>query len=104
MGGGISQMAKQELLATIRDRYQESFRQHKCGTVDEFTLVTGNHRKHGIRQLGRCGARGEYGPAVKGRRIGDEAVLEAVIMVWEAGDRICGKRPDLRKMVEGSAA
>ena len=104
MGGGISQMAKQELLATIRDRYQESLRQDKCGTVDEFTLVTGNHRKHGIRLLGRCGARGEHGPAVKGRRICDEAVREAVIMVWEAGDRICGKRPDLRKMVEGSAA
>ena len=31
-------------------------------------------------------------PGVKGRRISDEAVGEAVIMIWEASDRICGKR------------
>ena len=31
-------------------------------------------------------------PGVKGRRIYDEAVREAVILVWEASDRICGKR------------
>ena len=30
-------------------------------------------------------------PRVKGRRIYDEAVREAVILVWEASDRICGK-------------
>ena len=29
---------------------------------------------------------------VKGRRIYDEAVREAVILTWEASDRICGKR------------
>ena len=28
-----------------------------------------------------------------GWRICDEAVREAVIVVWEASDRICGKRP-----------
>ena len=31
-------------------------------------------------------------PAVKGRRIYDEAVRAAVILVWETADRICGKR------------
>ena len=30
-------------------------------------------------------------PRVKGRRIYDEAIREAVILVWEALDRICGK-------------
>ena len=29
---------------------------------------------------------------MKGRRIYDEAVREAVVLVWEASDRICGKR------------
>ena len=33
----------------------------------------------------------KYKP-VQGRRIYDEAVREAVIVVWEASDRICGKR------------
>ncbi len=31
-------------------------------------------------------------PGAKGRRIYDEAVREAAIVVWEASDRICGKR------------
>ena len=40
-----------------------------------------------------CGAVGVAAPTVtKGRRIYDEAVREALIVVWEASDRICGKR------------
>ena len=49
MGGGISKMAKQELVATIRDRYQQSSKKDKGKIPDEFTAITGHHRKHGIR-------------------------------------------------------
>lgn len=31
-------------------------------------------------------------PGVKERRIYDEAMCEAVFLVWEASDRICGRR------------
>ncbi len=92
MGGGISKMAKQELLATIRDRYRASSKREKSLILDEFIAVTGHHRKHGIRLLGQSGDDGEKLPTVKGRRIYDEAVREAVILAWEAADRICGKR------------
>ena len=55
--------------------------------------MTGHHRKHGIRLLGQSGNDREQQPAVKkSRRIYDEAVGEALIVVWEAADRICGKR------------
>ena len=55
--------------------------------------MTGHHRKHGIRLLGQSGDDGEQQPAAKkGRRIYDEAVRQALIVVWEAADRICGKR------------
>ena len=93
MGGGISKMAKQELLATIRDRYRASSKKDKGRILDEFIAVTGHHRKHGIRLLGQSGDDGEQQPAAKrSRRIYDEAVRQAVIVVWEAADRICGKR------------
>ena len=93
MGGGISKMAKQELLATIRDRYRASSKREKSRILDEFIAVTGHHRKHGIRLLGQSGDDGEQQPAVKrSRRIYDDAVGEALIVVWEAADRICGKR------------
>ena len=85
-------MAKQELLATIRGRYRASSKQEKSRILDEFIAVTGHHRKHGIRLLRQSRDDGEQQPAVKGRRIYDEAVREAVILVWEAADRICGKR------------
>ena len=92
MVGGMSRMAKQELLTTIRDRYRGSSRKDKSRILDEFIAVTGHHRKHGIRLLGQSGASGDQVSGVKGRRIYDEAVREAVILVWEASDRICGKR------------
>jgi hypothetical protein len=43
----------------------------------------------------RCGPR-------PGRRVYDEAVREALIVIWEASDRICGKRlwPLLPTLVE----
>ena len=51
--------------------------------------MTGHHRKHGIRLLGQSGDDGERQPAVKkGRRIYDGAVRQALIVVWEAADRI----------------
>ena len=92
MAGNMSRMAKQELLASIQDRYPGSSRKDKSRILDEFIAVTGHHRKHGIRLLGQSGDAGDHVPGVKGRRIYDEAVREAVILVWEASDRICGKR------------
>ena len=51
MGGGISKMAKQELVATIRNRYQQTSKKDKGRILDEFTAITGHYRKHGIRLL-----------------------------------------------------
>ena len=88
----MGRTAKQELLATIRDRYRASSRREKIRILDEFIAVTGHHRKHGIRLLAQAGNRDEKTATVRGRRIYDEAVREAVILIWEASDRICGKR------------
>ena len=92
MGGGISKTAKQELLATIRDRYRSSSKKDKSRILDEFIAVTGHHRKHGIRLLGKPDDDADATCSVGGRRIYDEAVREAVIVIWEAADRICGER------------
>ena len=55
-------MAKQELLATIRDRYRASSKREKSRILDEFIAVTGHHRKHGIRLLGQSGNIGSSSP------------------------------------------
>ena len=83
--------ARDELVVAVADRYARGDRGERGRVVDEFAAVTGYHRKHAMRLLRvgqvnrRCGAR-------PGRRIYDEAVREALIVVWEASDRICGKR------------
>ena len=58
----------------------------------KFIAVTGHYRKHGIRLLPQPVEVSRGTGAVKGRRIYDEAVREVVILIWEASDRICGKR------------
>lgn len=92
MGGGMSRIAKRELLAKIRDRYLASSKKDKSRILDEFIAVTGHHRKYGIRLLRQSDDSGDKPPTVKGRRIYDESAREAVITIWEAANRICGKR------------
>jgi hypothetical protein len=59
--------------------------------LDEFEAMTGLHRKHAMRLL-RCRVRGEHsGPRLR-RRVYNDAVREPLILVWEASDRVCGKR------------
>jgi hypothetical protein len=59
--------------------------------LDEFTAITGYHRKHAMRLLRAGQGNGRSGRRPR-RRIYDEAVREALIVIWEASDRICGKR------------
>ena len=85
-------MAKQELLAAIRERYRGASKRDKTRILDDFITVTGHHRKHGIRLLAQFEEGGKRAGVPRGRRTYDDAVREAVILIWEASDRICGKR------------
>jgi hypothetical protein len=87
----ISMATRGELVAVVAERYARSTRKDRSRILDEFTAVTGLHRKHAMRVL-RCKARGEpCGPRLR-RGVYDDAVREALILVWEASDRVCGKR------------
>ena len=92
MAGGMSTIAREELIRTIRSRYMESAKMEKTRILDELAAVVGCHRKNAIRLLGLAAEGGAEPTVAKGRRIYDEAVREALIIVWEASDRICGKR------------
>ena len=87
---------RDELVAAIAARYAQGDRIERGRILYEFAAVTGFHRKHAMRLLraGRVNRRSGPRP---GRRIYDDAVREALIVVWEASDRICGKR--LRPLV-----
>ena len=87
----ISKNAKKELLAALRERYEVSTKKEKTRILDDFKALTGYHRKHAVRLLGGHPVNHEIKKGY-GRRIYNEAVREALIVVWEAGDRICSKR------------
>jgi hypothetical protein len=69
--------------------------------LSEFIAVTGYHPKYAIEILNRE----DSGPSLpqkrKRPRLYDEAARQALIVMWEASDRICGKRlkPLLRIML-----
>jgi hypothetical protein len=87
----ISQQTKAELLQALRQRYLRASKQEKAKILDEVVAVAGCHRKHAIRLLTGSNPASASVPAVA-RRIYDEAVRQALIVLWEAADRICGKR------------
>jgi hypothetical protein len=86
----VTMATRDELVVAVRERYANSERCEKARILDEFVAVTGFHRKHAMRVLrGEQITRSAPRPA---RRLYDEAVREALIVIWEASDRICGKR------------
>ena len=87
----VSTATRTEVLEAIRGRYIEASKRDKTRMLDEFVALTGCHRKHAVRLLGQSDEHVER-EVPKGRRIYDEAVRQALVVVWEASDRICGKR------------
>ena len=87
----MTQSSIREYVGAVRERYFLGSKKDKGKILDEFTNVTGRHRKAAIRLIrhgGRTrigkkrGRPGQYGPAVVG-------VLR---LAWEATDRLCSKR------------
>lgn len=100
----ISKSSRAELLEALRQRYRSASKADKAKILDEFVAVAGCHRKHAIRLLSGPPTAAPAAPTVA-RRTYDEAVREALIVLWEAADRICGKRlkavlPDLVASLE----
>ena len=81
---------RRELVWALRERYRGATFGDRIKILDEFVSLTGYHRKHAIRVLRdeaakTCAARAR-------NRLYDEAVRQALTMLSEAADRICGKR------------
>jgi hypothetical protein len=73
--------------------YQAGTPDGKGRILDEFVALTGYHRKHAIRLLNRATpASPPSTPRPDRPRLYDEAVWQALIVLWEASDRICAKR------------
>lgn len=87
----VSMATRDELLAALTVRFGQAVREDKVRILTEFVALTGYHRKHAARLLRGGGNGGRSAPRPR-RRLHDDAVREALILLWEASDRICGKR------------
>ena len=91
MGTKMTLTARAELSHVVRRRYGAATGAEKRKILDEFIAVTGYHEKSAIRAL-------NAEPTTKGRQtrnrpsLYDEAARAALIVLWEASDRVCGKR------------
>ena len=79
-----------ELVEALRERYRSAAFGDRIKILDEFVALTGYHRKHAIRVLRDEVTKTSAAPARN--RLYDEAVRQALTMLWEAADRVCGKR------------
>ncbi len=83
---------RDELLRTVASRYLSSTRAEKGRILTEFAEISGYHRKHAERLLRRGDVVVDRSRPRPERRVYDDAVREALVVLWEAADRICGKR------------
>jgi len=91
MNKKMTHTARAELANAIRRRYQLASGRQKCKILDEFVATTGYHEKSAIRVLNREPAAKR--PQTRNRpSLYDEAARGAIIVLWEASDRVCGKR------------
>ena len=82
---------RQDLVTAIRERYQGGTKDEKLRILDEFVAITGYHRKHAIR-LFKAGSTAPGASRRSRLPVYDAAVREALVVLWEASDRVCGKR------------
>jgi hypothetical protein len=87
----ITHTARAELANAIRRRYRLATGKEKRRILDEFIATTGYHEKSAIRVLN--GEPITQRPKTRHRpAIYDDGARAGLIVLWEASDRVCGKR------------
>jgi hypothetical protein len=94
MAGTISMGARREVLSAVAERYRSAGRPEKGRILDALCRTTGWHRKHAVRALRRRGLQ----ETAKTRDLRERkrrygvTIKDALTALWEASDRVCGKR------------
>ena len=86
--------ARREVVSAVTERYRSAKRTEKGRILDALCATTGWHRKHAVRALRQheaVGPNGVEAPRERSRRYG-ATIKDALTALWEASDRVCGKR------------
>jgi len=86
--------ARREVVSAVTERYRSAKRAEKGRMLDALCATTGWQRKHAVRALRQhetVGSGGVEAPRERRRRYG-ATIKDALTALWEASDRVCGKR------------
>ena len=93
MATPVNADTRHDLLQAVHARYRASTKDEKLRILDQVVAITGYHRKHIIRLMRTRPTITQIPrPAQRRLPLYDAAVREAVVVLWEASDRVCGKR------------
>lgn len=88
----ITLSGRMEITRAAGLRYQAATGATRSRILAEFVALTGYHPKYAIALLNRPARERECSRGRKRVPLYDEAARQALIVLWEASDRICGKR------------
>ena len=88
----LSGPARRELVDAVRVRYRISTPTGKRLILREFVAISGYHRKSAIRILNGDADENDAVARRRRPRVYDEAFCRTLVVLWEASDRVCGKR------------
>jgi len=86
--------ARREVVSAVMERYRSAERAEKGRILDALCATTGWHRKHAVRTLRQretVGSGEVEAPRERKRRYG-ATIKDAMTALWEASDRVYGKR------------
>jgi hypothetical protein len=94
MAGRISMGARRGVVSAVAEPYRSAKRAEKGRILEELCAMTGWHRKHAVRALRRneTVTADEAGAPRERRRAYGATIKDALTVLWEASDRVCGKR------------
>src|ERR1700722_8612444 len=92
MARRISMSARREVVSAVAERYRSAKRTDKGRILKELCATTGWHRKNAVRVLRRHETPGGIRAARESRRRYGAIIKDALTALWEASDRVCGKR------------
>jgi len=84
--------SRNELAKTLRRRYLSATIKQKQIILKEFIAATGYHPKSAVRVLNAPTEEARTSKTRHRRPLYDEASRTALIVLWEASDRVCSKR------------
>lgn len=89
----LTQASRTELADSLRRRYQSTSSKTKKLILSEFIASTGYHPKYAVHLLNAADAALPKRPQTRNRSsLYDDAARQALIVLWEASDRVCGMR------------